>query len=1028
MMIDSRVFINEFLVIKNINQNLILGQDFFYKYKAVIDFANNCITLNNAFRINFCKYDERNVASMSHPMVHHDKTDGINTNDVMNGHDPREGGRLNYLSKNDYLYFAKLLREHDEEFVYNLSNKSNSIEELNINSELSQNEKNLLKNLLSSYRENFAFTASELGRCSLEEIIINTVDDIPVHHPPYRASPKQLDIINSQVEEMLKNGVIRESRSAYASPVVLVQKPDQTWRFCVDYRKLNKKVITDSYPLPIIEDIMIYLSGARYFADLDLNSGYWQHRICEKDKHKTAFITSSGLYEFNVLPFGLKTSQAVFQRTMDKVLAGIKYKKAICYVDNILVWGNNFTDFIDSLEDVMMRLKKANLTLKPSKCSFGYNTISVLGHEISGAGVKPDNKKLQSLKTLKTPTNAKQVKSILGLFSYYRKFISNFAEIVLPLTRLLRKGVAFKWTDKEEEAFQSIIKIMESPPILHFYSNDPNILTRLYVDASGEAVGCCLMQGREVMYPVSYASRKLSDGEKKYSTTEKECLALVWALNYFKHFLWGLKFQVMTDHKALCWLRSRRDMNGRLARWSLCIQAYDFDIVHCAGRDNVIADFLSRNPLGQEEKEQRSVAEPLEDGMQLYRIEVVRMRDEQGRDDFCRLWLDRIADNGGSDVKGFCVKGDVLCKKARRLNGVRDLVVVPKGLLHELLKELHDDPWSGGHLGLAKTLAKFRAKYFIRDAEREIERYVSSCKLCQERKKGIGLAQLQPVVVNDLMEKVGIDILGPFRKSLNGNRYIIVSLEYVTKYAVCKAVPRVTAQRISDFLIEDIFCRFGGVKEVISDRGSVFTSRLVKSTVSYFGAKSRFTTAFHPQTNGLVESFNKLLCQMLSMYVSADQRNWCSYVPLVCYAYNSSKQASTRVSPHMLLYAREPLFQTDMTIGIPHQNRLDYVGRHGLKCQLSRCAINNIKKAQARQKAIYDKKAKVIRFAPNQLVMVYTPRRFSHKSFKLCRLYRGPYQIVRRISDVNYVIKKLNNRRFRDIVHINRLKPFHVRL
>lgn len=463
IILDSYLFKNELIIIKDISQDVILGQDFLYKNKALIDFSNERLVVMNRIYVPFHKVS-RDIASESNTLVycHH--------NAIMSS------GSLKTLSKSDYIYFSEKIRDNDD-YVLGSKYVSHSlrtqddkslIDTININPDLRVEEKTELKNLFLSYRKCFAFSTSELGNCDLVNIEIKTTDEIPVHRPPYRVSPKQLEIINTQVDEMLKNGVIRESKSAYASPVVLVQKPDHTWRFCIDYRKLNKKVITDSYPLPIIEDIVIYLSGAKFFADLDLNSGYWQQRLSEKDKHKTAFVTPSGLYEFNVLPFGLKTSQAIFQRTMDKVLAGIKYKNAICYVDNILIWGKNFVEFKTALTEVLERLKRANLTLKPNKCSFGYNVVSVLGHEISGVGIRPDKKKLQALMSVKPPVNTKQVKSILGLFSYYRKFINHFADIVLPLTKLLKKGVKFSWAQEQQEAFDTIIKYMSNPPILKF--------------------------------------------------------------------------------------------------------------------------------------------------------------------------------------------------------------------------------------------------------------------------------------------------------------------------------------------------------------------------------------------------------------------------------------------------------------------------------------------------------------------------------------------------------------------------------
>ena len=1001
-----------FYIINKLNLPIILGQDFLSKYGVVIDFSKCHLKIYDRI-VNF---DSSAKDKAGHTLA--ENSFAICSKDD-NARD--ELVQCKSLTNCHYVYFQGLL-ENNEKFLYATESETNDFK---LDEKLVGNDRDKLMDVLNENRDRFAFSNKQLGRCTLVEVDIKVSDDLPIRSLPYRMSPVQRQVVDEQIGDMLSNGVIRKSNSAYASPVVLVKKADGRWRFCVDYRKLNKKVISDSYPIPNIDELLNYMAGAQYFADLDMNSGYWQLAISESDKHKTAFVTTSGLYEFNVLPFGLKTSQAVFQRTMDLVVGDLKYKNAIVFVDNVTVFAKTFSEFCLVLERILTRLREVNLTLNPDKCHFGYREIAVLGYKISGEGVMPDPKKIECIKLLKAPTNVKEVRSTLGLFSYYRKFIDNFAKIVAPITNLLKKNCIFQWGDEQQRAFDDIKSRLCNPPILAHYSHDSSMVTRLYVDASGVALGACLMQGRENMKPVVYASRRLSEREEKYSITEKECLSIVWSINVFRHFIWGRKFQIVTDHKALCWLKDRKDVSGRLARWSLSLQEYDFDVIHCSGKSNVVADFLSRNPLYSEDE----VCVEQDDGMKVYAIEIMEVQSAQENDSFCSRWRSAVRDSGREVYKGFCLANNILYRKIVKNGRSKMLLVLPRALFNKVMDELHDQAWSGGHLGMAKTIWKFRERYFMVDSVKLIERYVRSCVQCQERKKSNVRCVLQPVSVNGLMEKVGIDIVGPLRKSTRGNKYIIVCIEYVSKYAMCRAVPRVRAQEVCEFLIQEVFCKLGGVRNVISDRGSVFRSSLVKDTIVRFGAKSCFSTAFHPQTSGLVERFNRTLQQMLSMYVAGNQRDWCEYLPLVVYAYNTSMQASSRYSPYYLIHGREPQFQSDLILNLNVNHISDDMNeRVNFHHRDVECALRNIRHAQTKQKRLYDKKAKNVSFERNDLVLIYKPRRITGVSLKLSRLYKGPFKIVRRISAMNYVVKKVGNSRFRDVVHVNRIKKFHLRI
>lgn len=1006
ILIDNVVFKQEFLIVNNICQDMILGCDFLYDNAISIDFSKSRLSCKR-FDLDF--YPRKKIVR-------------INENVEFVQSDTE------VLKKNEYAFFHDLVVKNENN-MYEGCMVVESKPEFNISHSVSVEQNDLLTTLLHKYRSRFAFNKNELGKCGLVKVAIKTSDDIPTHRAPYRVSGEQHKVIRDQIEEMLENGIIRESKSPYASPVVLVKKPDGSWRFCVDYRKLNKKVITDSYPLPIIEDLISHLNGAKYFADLDCNSGYWQLEIEEKEKHKTAFITPSGLYEFNVLPFGLKTSGAIFQRTMDKALAGIKYKNAIVYVDNIIVYGKTFEEFHDAMDQVLKRLEEANLTLKPSKCSFAYEEISVLGHKISGRGILPDEEKIKKLKSIKVPSNTRELKSVLGLFSYYRKFIDCFANTTVPLNKLLRKNVKFEWSEIQQRSFDKILSMILNPPLLKHFDNSENVITRLNIDASDVALGACILQeeGKNMM-PVSFASRKLSAAEKKYSITEKECLALVWALNYFRPYLHGLKFQVVTDHKALCWLRERRDMNGRLARWALAIQEHDFEIVHCSGKQNVIADFLSRNPLKEDDEEETTVAPrtQVEDGLHLYSIEATQVTMAQQTDEFCQRQERELRQRRRPIYKGFFIRDNVLYKKYT-VHGVnKNLLVVPSVLFNEVMDDIHDNPFIGGHLGLTKTLDKFRSRYFMYKATERIEKYIKSCVQCQEKKKRNIVVPLRPIIVDRLFQAIEIDIIGPLNKSSRGKQYIITCIESMSKYAVCKPVRRATARTVSNFLIQEVFCRFGVVQTIISDRGSIFTSEIVRETIRRFDSRHVTATTMHPQTVGLIERFNQTLLQMLSKYSDPLQRNWCMHVPMVTHAYNCSKQASTKFSPYFVMFLKEPESVSDRSLNINFPD-LSLRQRQRIRHSCVNKVNENLRKARLVQKVQYDKKARPVRFAVGQLVLLFCPKRIAGISKKLSRPYKGPYRIKRVREHDNYIISKPHTSR-KIKVHANRLKPFRLRL
>ncbi|XP_045034364.1 uncharacterized protein LOC123475563 [Daphnia magna] len=407
-------------------------------------------------------------------------------------------------------------------------------------------------------------------RCNISEHNIETGDSPPIHQAPYASAWKARTIVNEQVKSLEEAGIIEISDSSWSAPVVLIRKKDGTWRFCVDYRKLNSVTVRDVYPLPRIADVLSRLEGAEFFSILDLQAGYHQIPVRDEDRHKTAFITADGLYQFKVLPFGLSNGPSSFQRSMDIILAGLRWTACLVYLDDVIVYSSTIDLHVERLRLVLESLKKAGLKLKVSKCHFAETSLKVLGHVVDADGIRPDPDKLAAVKEF-PPCNegktvalkVKKVQSYLGLCSYYRPHIKDFSIIARPLILLTKKDAVFDWGPDQESSFNTLKQALLAAPVLAHPNYD--LPMEIIPDACGYGIGAVLAQrveGQE--HPLAYASRLLSSSEINYSITEKECLALVWALKKFKGYVWGCKIVVVTDHQALCWLLTKRDLAGRL--------------------------------------------------------------------------------------------------------------------------------------------------------------------------------------------------------------------------------------------------------------------------------------------------------------------------------------------------------------------------------------------------------------------------------------------------------------------------------
>lgn len=568
------------------------------------------------------------------------------------------------------------------------------------------------------------------------------------------------------------------------------------------------------------------------------------------------------------------------------------------------------------LEKLFTILRKENLKAKAKKCKFGFKETKFLGYIISNEGLKADPFKIECVKNYPVPKNTKNVKMFLGLASYYRKFIENFSDIAEPLTKLTRHKYKFEWTPECQNAFEKLKSALISYPVLMYPDFDKR---RITTDASCVGLGAILSQidkkGNE--RPISYASRTLQPAERNYCTTELELLAIIWELEHFRPYVYGVEFDLITDHKALTYLTDLKNCSARLSRWKLRLSEYSFNIIHKPGKLNINADALSRM---YEINSMNEIPAKLSfneiKSLQQNDTEIIKLFDDTVKHG--NKYNNLLVENGIL----YCFKKKV--KSYEPQNAKR--LVIPQELVPYKLDLCHDG-FAGAHLGENKTWSKVANKFFWPSMRDDITNWVRSCPVCSSKKDPIpGREILHPLSQPDLpFDRIGIDYIGPLPDTDNGNRHILVITDYATRWAEAFATKDQKASTVAQILIDEIICRYSAPREILSDQGTNFLSSVVKQVCEYFRIRKINTTSYHPQTNGLTEKFNHTLCKMLSSYTNETQTNWDLFLPMALFAYRTSIQKSSNESPFKLLFAREARLPADIDHLSPNHTFIDKI-------------------------------------------------------------------------------------------------------
>lgn len=759
-----------------------------------------------------------------------------------------------------------------------------------------------LHQMLSEYTDRF----EGLGKLKDVELHIQTDPNVsPLVQKARRLPILMQKQVDDELDKLLDYHVIEpvESPPTWVNPLVIVPKKDSSStsiRMCVDMRAANAAVIREPYQIPTLEELLHELNGCTVFTKLDLNKGYHQIALDTESRDLTAFATHRGIFRYTRLIFGMSSAAELYQREIEHALIGIPGVRNIS--DDIIIGGRNTEELLDRMNKVFQRLREKHLTINRRKCEFLKSELIYMGHKLSAEGVAPDKRKIQTIVDLKPPSNVKEMRSFLGMVTYCSKFLPNFATVTYPLRQLLRKDCTWNWSIEHQTAFDNLKSLLLSSDTLAYYN--PNAYTEVVTDASPVGLGAVITQRQPdgTLRPISYASRSLSSVETRYSQIERESLAILFAIERFRMYLYGVKFTVKTDHKPLVTMFSsiNKHLPPRIERWVMKLIPYNYNVEYQPGQHNS-ADFLSRsNPSPTTDKCHRLAEEYVgyvHNSQSPTAVTPYRIALEQNKDP--KIHAVKLQVKSEHFIKTDLTKNFYPVRNQLTIFNdvlmINKKIIIPPSLQQEILQVAHE-----GHQGIVRTKQRLRTKVWWPSMNVAVEEFISSCHGCQvtadpERKT--------PVIMTEIPDAawllIGCDLCGPFPTGEN----LLVCVDYYSRYPEVEIIHKTNATNITQKL-RKLFCRYGAPETIITDNGPQFRKNQVfKSLMKEFGVKHHKVTPYHPEANGEVERFNRTLKKTIQAAI-ADGKNWRTVLENFLLAYRTTPHATTGIAPAELMFGR----------------------------------------------------------------------------------------------------------------------------
>ena len=941
-------------------------------------------------------------------------------------------------------------------------------------SDTTDHQKQLLIQLINKYELCFANNLMELGRTNVFEYDIELEPGTrPIRMKPYKCAFNQRDVITAEIQKLSEADLIRPAvNSRWGTPTLLVSKKNtDAMRMVQDCRKINEKTILQPYPMLDMHFLLadIGKSHSQYFSLIDLSNSYRQLPLTKRSQEIATMTTIAGDWSPTTCTFGLKNLPFVFTRLMETIFWDIKNKFMAFFQDDIIIYSPTFEQHIEHIEEVLKRLRQANLTAKPEKTYLCKKTIAYLGFTINKHGVATTDENVAKITKFPRPSTQKHVRSFLGISGFYRAHCKDYAKIAQPLYDLTKKQIGpFTWTNEAESAFQTLKTMLTTAPLLAYpdvHSSEPLILT---VDSSSVAVGYVLSQKQKsdvtnklIERPICYGSTCLRGNERKFGSSELELTGVCFAIKKLDVWLRGTKFILVTDHKSLTYMINKKldEMRPVIARKVIFLQQYDFTIVHKSAHQIRHVDSLSRMCYESDNDEHQDV-DPY-----IHQISALIEKTTKPLDacdvNFEQLNFDEIRKGQKLDKfwnymyrylsGGHLPTNSSMSKKVKRQKNnyivsdhllyhiwhakdknVYQQLCIPVTLRDKVLIALHDLKTTG-HRGVFKMYMEAQKKVFWCHMYSDIQNYVGSCKLCMECNTGhapkVPLVPLE--AETQLFGTVHCDLL-KFSKPSRGYNYILVLVDSHSRFVVLKELRNKTGSCVLKAIYKEWILKFGIMSHLIHDCGLEFINSWNKMLCELTGIKSIKTSAYRPQSNATVERQNRNIISILRRFVQKEPNKWSIYLPYVAHVINSSVSESTGYTPFFLVHGCE--LKTVLDVSLPTRpDNIPKVSEQAYKywyenLQMARdLAVENMKIAKDNQKRNYDRHARKHNFSVGDKVFIKLNYTGEHDDVKLRQQYKGVYEIVKFISSTNVTLCDEHGKKLPRNLHINFLKKFRDR-